>query len=369
MAKRLANQKKTSVGKAVLALLLSICGMLLFEPTWTYLVGTVAAQAEDASSAPSFLPIPSPEPTAFAPAYEYEITTAYPDTPEGFLPVCSGKRTSERIVALTIDDCNQAGNLRKIIQTISSYGGKGTIFPIGENVSFLAPTLRSAVSKGFEIENHTQSHSGLFAQTDEELAYQIWQQNREVSLALGVDYQMHFLRPRGGDNRYDQRTHAYMRQMGYCGMAYWTQEGSLSTADEIMARLKPGDIILFHTTDYDLEVITQLVPMLHAAGYRMVTLNEMFSLPANEQSELTENASVMPLAEYERFDQVICKNDYLHDVYLMQQKLTQLGYLADKCDGCFGINTEKAIKAFQKDADLEVNGMCDAATWNALFGK
>lgn len=360
---RSSKQEKNSFGKAMLILLLSICCMFLFEPACVNLLGTVEASAEGSFSLSELFQLETPAPTAPA----YAITDSYPETPEGFLPICSGKHTDEKIVALTIDDCNQAGNLRKIIQTISTYGGKGTIFPIGENVSFLAPILRSAAAQGFEIENHTQSHSGLYAQTDEELAYQIWQQNREVSLALGVDYQMHFLRPRGGDNRCDQRTHAYMRQMGYYGMAYWTQEGSLSTADQIISKLKPGDIILFHTTDYDLEVILELVPKLYSAGYRMVTLNEMFDLPENEQYPLTAEASVMPLESYERFDQVLKRSDYLHDVFLMQQRLISLGYLGGKCDGCFGANTENAIKRFQSDRGLEVNGTCDAETWNALF--
>ncbi len=364
MANRSTGRPKSSAAKAVLILILSLCAMFLFEPAWTRLVNTVEEQGNIPPDLPAFSQTKPQTPAAVSP---HKITTAYPDVPEGFLPICSGSRTEEKIVALTIDDCNQSWNLHEIIRIISAYDGKGTIFPIGENVARLAPVLKSAVSQGFEIENHTQSHSGLYSQSDEELAYQIWQQNREVSLALGVDYQMHFLRPRGGDNRCDQRTHAYMRQMGYYGIAYWTQEGSLSTADDIMAHLKPGDIILFHTTDYDLEVITQLVPMLHAAGYRMVTLNEMFSLPENKQSRLTENASLMPLAAYERFDQVFKKNDYLYDVLLMQQRLKELGYLYGKADGCFGENTEKAVKAFQQDAGLEVSGMCDAATWNALF--
>ena len=291
----------------------------------------------------------------------------YPDTVEGFLPVCHGARNAGKKVALTFDDCNEAKNLNSIIQLISENDGKATIFPIGENVTYLAPTLRNAVKLGFEIENHTLNHSGLFNEDAEGLAYQIWQQNREVSLALGVDYHMHFLRPMGGDNRYDQRTHAYMRQMDYYGIAFWSQDGSHSTASEIMRNLSSGQIILFHTTDKDLEIVRSLVPKLVANGYDMVTMNELFGLPENEQTPLTEDASPIPLEPYVRFEQTIKRGDYLYDTLIIQEKLTDLGYLNDKCDGKFGEVTKLALKEYQAEHGLDPTGMCDPLTWNSLF--
>ena len=306
------------------------------------------------------------------PVTEYqapELEGVYPETVEGFLPVCYGRRTDEKLVALTIDDCNQAGNLREIIRIISDNGGKATIFPIGENIPFLTDILRSAVDMGFEIENHTQTHSGLYWEDDAGLAYQIWQQNRSVSEALGVDYQMHFLRPRGGDNRYDQRTHSYMRQMGYYAIAYWSQVGSGNTAGRLMNDLNPGDIILFHTTDQDLATIRALVPMLRAQGYRMVTLNELYGLDENPQRTLTAGAAQPGLLPYARMDQTLMQGDYLHDVYLMQEKLTELGYLTGEYNGFFGERTVSSLKNFQTDAGLEATGVCCPETWSELFSR
>lgn len=291
----------------------------------------------------------------------------YPNVVEGFLPICYGKNTTDKVVALTFDDCNQPRNLQEILYRIWKEGGKATIFPIGENVSMLAGTLKDAVSQGFEIENHTMTHSGLYSEDDEGLAYQLCQQNNEVNKALGADYQMHFLRPKGGDNRYDQRTHAYLRQMGYYGIAYWSQVGSGNTADNLMANLKPGDIILFHTTDQDLATVRDLVPRLVAAGYRMVTLNELFGLEENQLSPLSTDAGTVALEAYTRFDQDLRKGDYLHDVYLMQEKLAQLGYLSADYNGYFGEKTVTALKQYQSDMGLPADGVCGKATWNRLF--
>lgn len=307
--------------------------------------------------------VPAPSEFKSAP----ELTDVWPEPVEGFLPICWRKNTDEKVVALTIDDCNEAGNLKKIISAIAKDGGKATLFPIGENVSFLAPTLRDAVNQGFEIENHTMSHSGLYHENDAEFARQIWQQNYEVSKALGGDYQMHFLRPRGGDNRYDQRTHAYLRQMGYSGIAYWSQDGSHSTARKIMKKLTPGDTILFHTTDEDVKIIQSLIPKLRDEGYRIVTLNELFDLEKNTLSDTVSDGSVMPLVPYERFSQTLHPGDYLRDVYMMQERLSALGYLEAQYNGFFGNTTAKALKAFQQASGLEPDGICGSDTWNSLF--
>lgn len=292
----------------------------------------------------------------------------YPDTTEGFLPVCHRRITDEKVVALTIDDCNQPTNLKKIVELIHDSGGAATIFPIGYNVEAIAGTLQSAVEMGFEIENHTYTHCGLYDVDDETMAYEIWQQNATVSQALGVNYQMHFLRPRGGDNRYDQRTHAYMRQMGYYGIAYWSQVGSDSTASEIMRKLKPGDIILFHTTNTDLATIRELVPQLTASGYRMVTLNELYGVEENEQTALDVSGEPIPLADYERIDQMLRKGDYLSDVKKMQARLGELGYLSvTRYTGYFGDLTQDALIRFQRDNGLDADGICGPTSWNALF--
>jgi len=202
---------------------------------------------------------------------------------------------------------------------------------------------------------------------DNVLAEEIYEQNAEVSRTLGVDYQMHFLRPMGGDNRYDQRTHNYMRQMGYSGIAYWAQVGSNNTASQIMKDLQPGQIILFHTTAEDLRIVKSLVPKLVAKGYKMVTMNELFGLEPNAQTELTENAAPIPLEPFTRFEQTLKRGDWLHDVKLMQDKLTELGYLNDKCDGKFGEVTKAALKEFQAEHGLDPTGVCDSATWALLF--
>lgn len=289
---------------------------------------------------------------------------------EGYLPVFSKGETTQKVIAITVDDCNQTENLRQIVQCAIDNGGKLTILPIGQNLEreSLREVIRYAYENGMELENHTYTHPAFYRMTTDEMAWEIYMNNRAVSETLGVDYQMHFMRTRGGDNRHDLRTHQYMEKMGYYGMAHWTLSGSSSSVAELKSELAPGNIYLFHTTDNDLGKLLGFIPYATQQGYRLVTLNEMFGLPENETAPLSEmnmpepDAYVIP--EYKLLDK---KHSYVYDVYLLQQRLIELGWLDDTADGVYGDDTYMAVGYFQKAIGMQPNGNATPETQEALY--
>ena len=54
------------------------------------------------------------------------------------------------------------------------------------------------------------------------------------------------------------------------------------------------------------------------------------------------------------------------DVTYLQQRLTAKGYGVGKIDGIFGIKTLEAVKAFQAEHNLTVDGIVGPKTWAAL---
>lgn len=54
------------------------------------------------------------------------------------------------------------------------------------------------------------------------------------------------------------------------------------------------------------------------------------------------------------------------DVTYLQQRLAALGYQPGVADGIFGVKTLAAVKAFQADRKLAVDGIIGAKTWEAL---
>lgn len=317
-------------------------------------------------------PVPTAEPTA--------EPTEEPYVPFEYLPVVQKADTSEKKIAITVDDCFQVNNLRYLCEGTAKCGGKLTIFPIGQNLqlSGMSEILREYVfNHGFQIENHTWSHSRVFRMPEEEMAAEIWKNRNAVNQALGVNYQQSFFRLMGGDGEHDQRTHNYLKQLGYKGIASWSLSGSDATMEQMVAHLKPGAIYLFHTTDKDTANLAKFIPYVVSQGYEIVTLNELMGLPANTWTDLsTAETSAPAPVEYvvEYRDQQV--GDYSWSVVQIQSRLMQLGYLDSSsdsaldntaADGVYGQGTANAVAAFQTSVGLPATGVADPYTQLELF--
>ena len=354
---------------------------LALEPT----VGAPVPTAEPTVE-PTAVPTPEPtiEPTqapdesfaAIHPEEEIEAEATFE-----YLPVIHHADTTEKRIAITVDDCFQMDNLKTIAKLAIDRGGRLTLFPIGQNVvrDGMSDILKACVfNYGFEIENHTWSHSRIFRMSEEDMAAEIWKQRAAVNQALGVNYQEHFFRLMGGDGEYDQRTHNYLRQLGYLGIADWSLSGSDADLERIKSSLAPGKIYLFHTTDADTAKLKEFIPYAVSQGYELVTLNELLGLEANATSDLSTAETTMP--EPQPYVTVYAeqkKGDYSRSVVLIQRALYEKGYLAasaktatkgDVADGVYGDSTADAISAFQRANGLPETGVADAATQRLLLG-
>ncbi len=335
------------------------------------------------SATAEITPVPTVEPT---PEPTREIAFAYssptdpelapraltrPVAQEGLLPIFKQAETEEKIVAITVDDCFQIQNLKEIIQLAIQYDAKLTIFPIGEQVmrETHGPVLKAAWEAGMELENHTYTHNGLYNCDDATLANEIYMQNYALNYILGGEYECHFLRPRGGDARADQRIHAYCKQMDYAGIAHWTYSGRDAN---IMNLIEPGAIYLFHTTDTDLKILKKFIPAVAEKGYKMVTLNQMFGYDDNAftPKEIPYEMPEVPALEaYDETPTVYKLKSYAYGVYKIQERLKELNYLADDPDGIFGDVTAVALSYFQQNTGEEVSGEATLETQENLFSE
>jgi len=325
-------------------------------------------------STPAPTPRPTQEPTAApTPSPEYE-----------YLPVYSRGSKEKRQIAITVDDCYQTENLDKIVTLANSNKGKLTLFPIGENVmrEGLMKVLRKSVFEyGFEIGNHTWSHSRIFRLSDDQMAQEIWKQSIAVSYALGAEYHQNFFRLMGGDGENDQRTDNYLRQLGYKAIANWSYSGSNADIDSICKTLSPGMIYLFHTTDEDLTKLRQFIPYAVSQGYELVTLSEMFGLGEIEITQPTTPIlnQVLPTPRpYTEIYRDLSVGDYSWSVVQLQRRLMELGYLGDDAktatagsaaDGVYGDSTSAAVSLFQYDCGMLASGVADVATQELLFAE
>lgn len=296
------------------------------------------------------------------------------------LPVITLVDTDKKQIAITIDDLNEVDNLNELMELAVEYSAKLTLFPIGEVVDHkadLRAALKRAYELGFEIENHTYSHVDLFSLTDSEMAEQIVRQNQAVNNALGLDYEMHFLRMKGGNGEYDLRSHMYLIQNGYKGIVDWHWSGTSVSAARSRDAVKNGAVYLFHTKDKDIEKLKLLIPYFAAEGYEMVTLNELIGLEPNAVKPLIGDAKEYPVPEpmefiYNEENYVLIGKKYYTQMYavqLLQKRLMELNYLDNdaKVDGDYGSVTREAVMLFQKVNGLDVDGLAGVQTQNKLF--
>lgn len=356
------------------ALALALLALVPAARLWQDRMATIPADAAVVTLMPraaAATPAPTPQPTAAPTAAPVQVAEAAAAKFE-YLPVVKRAKTDQRRIAITVDDCFQVENLRKILAAAYQNGGKLTLFPIGQNLSLsgMPATLRKAMELGFEIENHTWSHARIFRLSEQEMAEEIWKQDQALNQCLGVNYEEHFFRCMGGDGETDQRTHNYLKQLGYLGVAHWSLSGSDATAEQIARHLSPGAVYLFHTTDRDTETLLKFIPWVVAQGYELVTLNELLGYPANATSPL--EAAAMPTPRpYVPDYHTVALDDYSWVVVQLQDKLRSLGYLSMEgpSTGYYGKQTAAAVSAYQTAAGLPVTGEADAETQRGLLGS
>ena len=214
---------------STLILLFSICAVILAAAI------VVDAKLNRAADAPALntadfvdagTPAPltlktadTPAPTEVpADATEAPAATPVPSETYDFLPVYTGADTEEKVVAVVLEDCSNAANLRTAASACAQMGAKLTLFPLGRVVmqQGMDDILRTCISDlGFEVENRTWSDSLIYRLSDSDMASEIWSPGIAVDYILDADYGMHLFHMRGGSGARDARTHSYLKQLGY----------------------------------------------------------------------------------------------------------------------------------------------------------
>lgn len=364
------------------------------------LVIVIALQSRESTSSPSVQTMvnvtPAPTSTAdalptVAPTDVIAATSAPMEDDFEYLPIYTSVQTSEKVIAITLDDCSDVSSLKYAASAAEHYGAKLTLLPIASNV--LADENKDALiycafTLGYEIENRTLNNVALYSLSDFELANEIWTADMAIDYALNMDYEMHLLRTKGGQGLKDARTHAYLKQLGYDGFLTWSVDAAAHTADELKSSIQPGEIYLFNCTRDEVVKMAQFMEFAQSLGYRMVTVNELLGYEENVYADLKDDVLSRQLVELQAYDAPLVEysdGDRAYGVYQLQLMLYEMGYLAPETavpedgstpaptlyldslaakeklvDGVFGENTRAAIMAFQAAHNLPCTGVASA---------
>lgn len=341
---------------------------------------------------PEATPTPAPEESA-APAQQSEdsVPTRFFATPmpgDYFLPIMNrAERTpdDEMMIAITIDDCSKADVLSRIIEIADIYGAKLTLFPTGDALMTPGMTegFRTCVTRlGYEIENRNYGKKAEYTLSSGELAIQMWKQSIATSYAMGRDYHQRYYRPSSVEAVYDQRTHFFARKLGFTGIVGYTYSYNGNTVESLVGTLKSGNIYQFDMTQKSLKVFEGFIAEASRKGYRLVTINELFGMEANQMDgSLTIDTQELPTMDDYQASYYDLKLGYrTNSVIALQKRLIELGYLRTfkneagervnaTADGMYGSSTSVAVSEFQAKVGIPATGNADVETQQRLFAE
>lgn len=187
--------------------------------------------------------------------------------------------------------------------------------------------------------------------------------------------------------------HSYLGQKvgsGRTATKYWsgksfnarTQEvtnqatGSLATIHDNFRAYDSAEQCVFNY--YELLNTSLYKKVLRDSGYK----NQMKQIKAcgymTSVTEVNTCLSIIDKYDLTKYDDVVAENkavierptlrrgDRGEDVVHLQTRLTAMGYGVGKIDGIFGVKTLEAVKAFQIENGLAVDGIVGEKTWSKI---
>ena len=195
--------------------------------------------------------------------------------------------TSKPMIAFTFDDgpvgTKDTASSIRIQDALAASGQHATFFYWGNRISTSNEAeIKRAFDMGFEIGNHTYTHTDLTTLTPEKMLSDIATCAEKLTAITGLE---HFLirPPYLGTN---QSVRATVREpMINCSIDTkdWNNATTQQIIDTINKQKKDGAIVLMHETyTTTAEAMEILIPQLVAEGWQIVSVSELFKAKGQE---------------------------------------------------------------------------------------
>lgn len=209
-----------------------------------------------------------------------ELAPASSETPSS-KPSSSGKK----YVAFTFDDGPSSSYTKKIVDKLSSYGGAGTFFVVGDRLgSTNGAAIKYAVDNGCEIGIHAYTHNYNYKKcSDEDYNNEITKTADAIHKYL-PDYNITLMRPVGGaisSQRVASSPYSIINwNLDTNDWRYKSTSNKTKNVNtiynNIISSVDNGDIILMHEIyENSYNAFCKAVDKLYNDGYRFVTVTEL----------------------------------------------------------------------------------------------
>ncbi|MGK7954774.1 MAG: polysaccharide deacetylase family protein [Crocosphaera sp.] len=200
--------------------------------------------------------------------------------------------TTDKIVAITIDDGPHQITTAKILETLEQNQAKATFFIISERIENNKFIVNKIINNGHEIGNHMVKDEKSILLTGETFEQEFLIADKTLNqFFLHPLSRIKWFRPGGG--WYNSQILNIVKKYNYQTVLgsifpYDTHIASSEFASyHILSNLRPGAIIILHDSGKDSKsgdwgertniTLKKILPEIKRRGYRTVTLSEMFS--------------------------------------------------------------------------------------------
>ncbi|RJQ06906.1 MAG: hypothetical protein C4551_07670 [Bacillota bacterium] len=271
--------------------------------------------------------------------------------------------TSQGLVALTFDDGPSPTLTAAKLRILGDYGGSATFFVVGKLVHQNPEAVRSVVSAGSELANHSYDHAWLTRVGYAGVLRQL-ELTRRAMVEAGAE-QTDLFRPPYGD--FSATVLGGAATAGYSHNVLWDVDPqdwrsppASSIAGHVLSRTSPGSIVVLHDgVEQTVRALPVILARLAARGLKCVAVSKLLAAasPADEPSPPGPTpAPGSPLAECRT---LAVTTPFMSgpDVVAVQQALAGQGIDPGPADGVYGPRTAQAVRVFQTRERLAVNGI------------
>ena len=188
----------------------------------------------------------------------------------------------EKFVSLTFDiNWAEKDNLESILNILDKYNVKGTFFIMGGWVNYSNENVNKLVAineRGHEIGNHSYMHPGFTKITDEKIKEELNKTDNIIEKYTGKKPEL-FRFPSG---EYNKDCFKKVSELGYKCIQWdadsidWKELGADIEYKNIMKKVKPGSILLFHNNaKYTPDNLDRIIKELQNQGYVFKPVGEI----------------------------------------------------------------------------------------------
>lgn len=180
------------------------------------------------------------------------------------------------MLALTFDDGPHWTNTKKVVDLLTEYNARSTFFMVGNRVEELPDVVKYVKEAGNEVASHTYSHKDLAKISEEEFWSEIRKTNEAIYAAIG-ETPVYLRPPYGSRNQFVLDNMPLVIVCWNVDSEDWKSKNKNSIVEQVMKDAGDGRIVLMHDIHtFTVEAVELLLPKLVAAGYQLVTVEELF---------------------------------------------------------------------------------------------